>query len=280
MRRGEQRPRAVPDGPSVPADELERALLDLRGRIEDAVHARRSSRARPALAADVPADEAAVRAAVTDLVREAAHSVDVVLGTDPAQVRGIRAALAEALLAEGPSRPAADGGVRVRLLCHPCARDVGPAARLGETRESDVRLLAAVLVDGRAALVSAGPLGARRATVVRAPAVARTLHALFRGVWQHAARRPEPFDFAGRARAATARRILHQLQLGATDQAAARDLAVSVRTYRRYVAEIMAMLGATSRFQAGVRAAELGLLGEQPHSQLPVTAVEDRPATG
>ena len=35
---------------------------------------------------------------------------------------------------------------------------------------------------------------------------------------------------------------------------------VSLRTYRRYVAEIMRELGANSRFQAGVRAVELGLL--------------------
>ncbi len=40
---------------------------------------------------------------------------------------------------------------------------------------------------------------------------------------------------------------------------AARELSVSVRTYRRYVAEMMSLLGADSRFQAGVRAAELGL---------------------
>ncbi|NEE20393.1 response regulator transcription factor, partial [Streptomyces sp. SID7499] len=46
-----------------------------------------------------------------------------------------------------------------------------------------------------------------------------------------------------------------------TDEVAARELTVSVRTYRRYVAEIMTLLDATSRFQAGVRAAELGLLG-------------------
>jgi hypothetical protein len=33
-----------------------------------------------------------------------------------------------------------------------------------------------------------------------------------------------------------------------------------VRTYRRRVAELMSALGAESRFQAGVRARELGLV--------------------
>ncbi|WP_245572375.1 hypothetical protein [Actinokineospora enzanensis] len=37
-------------------------------------------------------------------------------------------------------------------------------------------------------------------------------------------------------------------------------MSVSVRTCRRHIAEIMSELSVTSRFQAGVRAAELGLL--------------------
>jgi DNA-binding NarL/FixJ family response regulator len=37
---------------------------------------------------------------------------------------------------------------------------------------------------------------------------------------------------------------------------------VSLRTYRRHVAEIMRELDANSRFQAGARAVELGLLAE------------------
>ena len=45
----------------------------------------------------------------------------------------------------------------------------------------------------------------------------------------------------------------------ATDEAAARRLGTSLRTYRRRVAEPMAVLEAGSRFQAGVRAGELGL---------------------
>jgi len=44
-----------------------------------------------------------------------------------------------------------------------------------------------------------------------------------------------------------------------TDEAAARQLGTSLRTYRRRVAELMATLQAGSRFQAGVRAGELGL---------------------
>jgi DNA-binding NarL/FixJ family response regulator len=50
-----------------------------------------------------------------------------------------------------------------------------------------------------------------------------------------------------------------RLGAGLTDEAAARRLGTSLRTYRRRVAELMAALEAGSRFQAGVRAGELGL---------------------
>lgn len=55
--------------------------------------------------------------------------------------------------------------------------------------------------------------------------------------------------------------MLRALGSGATDEAAARDLGMSVRTYRRRVAELLDVLEAGSRFQAGVRAGELGLGG-------------------
>jgi DNA-binding NarL/FixJ family response regulator len=44
-----------------------------------------------------------------------------------------------------------------------------------------------------------------------------------------------------------------------TDVTAARELGMSLRTYRRRVAELLVALGADSRFQAGMRAGELGL---------------------
>lgn len=58
---------------------------------------------------------------------------------------------------------------------------------------------------------------------------------------------------------ADGRTILEALGSGLTDEAAARRLGVSLRTYRRRVAELMAKLEADSRFQAGLRAGELGL---------------------
>lgn len=54
--------------------------------------------------------------------------------------------------------------------------------------------------------------------------------------------------------------VIRMMSLGLTDDAAAKRLSVSERTFRRYVAQIMDRLEATSRFQAGVRAVERGWL--------------------
>ncbi len=54
--------------------------------------------------------------------------------------------------------------------------------------------------------------------------------------------------------------VLRMLADGLTDEAVARRLGVSVRTVRNDVASTMSALEACSRFQAGARAAQLGLI--------------------
>lgn len=54
--------------------------------------------------------------------------------------------------------------------------------------------------------------------------------------------------------------ILHMLRTGLKDEAIARQLGVSARTATRRIAAIMVLLGATSRFQAGVEAVGRGWL--------------------
>jgi DNA-binding CsgD family transcriptional regulator len=56
------------------------------------------------------------------------------------------------------------------------------------------------------------------------------------------------------------REILEILKTGVTDEVAARQLNVSARTIRRRVAAVLDVLGASSRFEAGVKAAQLGWL--------------------
>jgi DNA-binding NarL/FixJ family response regulator len=85
------------------------------------------------------------------------------------------------------------------------------------------------------------------------------VHSLFEAIWDTAAdldtylRGDIPdLDPDGRL-------ILQALGSGLTDASAAKRLGVSLRTYRRRVADLMAKLDADSRFQAGLRAGELGL---------------------
>lgn len=54
--------------------------------------------------------------------------------------------------------------------------------------------------------------------------------------------------------------VLRLLSEGLTDTSAARRLGISLRTYRRHVAEVMDRLGAHSRFEAGVIATKQGAI--------------------
>lgn len=56
--------------------------------------------------------------------------------------------------------------------------------------------------------------------------------------------------------------ILRLMALGQKDAMIARKVGLSTRSARRYISAITDELGATSRFQAGVRAAQLGLVEE------------------
>ncbi len=71
------------------------------------------------------------------------------------------------------------------------------------------------------------------------------------------ARRDQERAYTGEAELdPQARQVLRQLSLGTKDEAAARELGMALRTYRRMVARLMDVLDADSRFQAGVLAAQ------------------------
>lgn len=116
-----------------------------------------------------------------------------------------------------------------------------------------------IIIDRRIAIL-AGKVteGGREYAVVSTPSVVAGVDALFTATWDAA---PPLATFeAAPPLPERGREILRLLARGHTDEAAARKLGLSVRTYRRRVAELMTTLGAESRFQAGTRARELGLL--------------------
>lgn len=176
------------------------------------------------------------------------------------------------------TRAAISGGLRETLASGVTIRKLyTPAALVGDEQRrrlfdlagagARVRICATglphetIIID-RAVMVLAGTrtAGDREFTVTTSQALIGGVYALFEAAWEAAAdlgaylrRDLPPVDAEGR-------RILGVLAEGVTDEVGARRVGVSLRTYRRRVAELMRLLEADSRFQAGVQAGELGLL--------------------
>jgi DNA-binding NarL/FixJ family response regulator len=134
------------------------------------------------------------------------------------------------------------------------------------TRGTHVRISSAplphetIILDRRVAIIAGqpSPLG-REYTVTTSPVLVSGVYSLFNAAWEAAIDLDAFLRGEVPELAPEAREILRTLGEGLTDEAAARRLGTSLRTYRRRVAELMVALEAGSRFQAGVRAGELGL---------------------
>jgi DNA-binding CsgD family transcriptional regulator len=152
----------------------------------------------------------------------------------------------------------------------------------GELRLASRLPVKLVVFDRAAALLPVrGDRPAAGSVVVHSPALVEALVALFENVWERA----EPVSLASRddrpASAASrggpvlkdspttagpdprTREILHLMATGMKDEAIARVLKVSRRTVQKHVSEAGTLLGARTRFQIALLAAERGWLGEQ-----------------
>lgn len=249
------------DDPACVPDEFGEALADIRRLIDTAVDRYRAMSLRNQLIEPLEPGQATLREAIIEVIAAAERSLDVVISAEAARTEQLCADLQSLLLAMGKK-------CRVRVLVNQAMLD----QRLGDERRGegcpmDIRVasvpfLEAVIADGRAAVMRTDRGG--QTSLVRAKVVTDALLALFGSAWRTAAPlgtesgldRPEGSRHAGR--------ILRRLYAGVTDEVAARELRISVRTYRRYVAEILDSLGTKSRFQAGVLAADAGLLSVRP----------------
>ena len=178
----------------------------------------------------------------------------------------------EARASVGNRMSAADAsGFTARKLLSPVAlvdEEARAHLRLVQSKGALVRISGSLLphetiIIDRRVMILAGretPTG-REYTVTTSETLVEGVHSLFRAIWDSATD-PDTYlrsnvphlDADGRV-------ILEALGSGLTDESAARRLGVSLRTYRRRVAGLMAELEAESRFQAGLRAGELGLPG-------------------
>ncbi|MFD8492839.1 LuxR C-terminal-related transcriptional regulator [Amycolatopsis sp. NPDC059657] len=122
-----------------------------------------------------------------------------------------------------------------------------------------VRML---LVDREIALVPLNPDNSREGAVqITSRRIIATLLAFFEHIWNTAAPFGQEPCRAGDGLTEQERELLRLLADGLTDEVAARRLGLSLRTTRRFMADLMKRLGAKSRFEAGFRAAERGWLG-------------------
>lgn len=161
------------------------------------------------------------------------------------------------------------GGLRMRKMYNPAAvADPADAAHLTEIARLGIRVRICpttlahetIIIDRRVAILAGAPVaGVREFTVILAPEVVAGVRSLFLATWAGAT---DLADYLPTPRVTVddqGRELLRLLSTGQKDEAAARSMGVSVRTYRRRVAELMTLLGAESRFQAGERARALGL---------------------
>jgi hypothetical protein len=166
-------------------------------------------------------------------------------------------------------RPAIAAGLVVRKLYTPAALTNG--VQRGHLLEvaavgAHVRICASglphetIIID-RQVMILAGErvAGDREFTVTTSPMLIEGVYALFHATWDAAATLGACLDRELPRIGLDGRVILQAMGAGLTDEVAARRVGVSLRTYRRRVAELMKLLESDSRFQAGVRAGELGL---------------------
>jgi hypothetical protein len=172
--------------------------------------------------------------------------------------------------------PRAAIGSRMRAAGFTSRKLLSPAALADEESRAHLRLVRSkgalvrisgsrlphetILIDRRVMILAGreAPTG-REYTVTTSQTLIDGVHSLFQAIWDTAA----DFDTYLRGEVpdldTDGRLILEALGSGLTDASAAQRLGLSLRTYRRRVAELMAKLDAGSRFQAGLRAGELGL---------------------
>jgi DNA-binding NarL/FixJ family response regulator len=166
------------------------------------------------------------------------------------------------------TRSADLAGRVVRKLYRPgVLLDPGPAGHLRELERlgAKIRITSdeineTIILDQRLAILAGDTsYGERSYSVITAPEVVQSVLSLFNAAWR-AGTELAVYDAEFAELRGLAPRILDVLASGHKDETAARLVGLSVRTYRRRVAELMAALGATSRFQAGARARDLGLV--------------------
>jgi hypothetical protein len=237
-------------------DDVEASLHQARELIGQAMSSRRRDSRQ---IRHLPGDDASFESAANSMITTARREVLCVLsGLDMSADRQTRTI---PLLHQAHLR-----GVEVRALVPSQFTDTEVAARLAlsgqpgyRTREMPDQSL--LIVDGRRAAMRTlrGPAEPAHALLVSVDPLVQVLRSMFGFTWSYGIPLAELLQIHGKLQGEPVRSILASLGAGDKDEVAARKLGISVRTYRRHVAEIMREIQASSRFQAGARAVKLGV---------------------
>jgi DNA-binding CsgD family transcriptional regulator len=161
-------------------------------------------------------------------------------------------------------------GIDMRVIYHESVLDndgnreyiqglAANGARIRTTGESLERL---IVMDASVAVLPIDPYSsARGAVIVREAGLVHGFVRVFLAAWDNADEVPlelRPVAGPDALISDEERQLLELLAQGRTDEAAARQLGVSVRHLRRRVARLMDLLDAGSRFEAGAEAARRG----------------------
>lgn len=171
-------------------------------------------------------------------------------------------------------------GVRYKIIYDPASLEFHPLREdleLSTAQGEEARVLAGtpaklLIFDDNFAMIPArsAPDEIDELSVVHPSGLLDALIALFEVLWERAL---PLFPDPGRAKVQPTvddQRLIALLTAGLTDEAIAKQLGVSYRTLQRRIHDLLHRLEARSRFQAGLRAAQLGWVGSN---------APDRPAS-
>ncbi|MFF0429135.1 LuxR C-terminal-related transcriptional regulator [Streptomyces sp. NPDC004520] len=169
----------------------------------------------------------------------------------------------------GPNAALLDRGVTMRTVYLDSVRNHKPTLEHvdwlhrhgGQVRTAPTLPVRMIISDRREAVLPLHTSDAHTgAVVLTGEGTIAALCALFESIWQNATPLGTMADRDEDGLTRQHREALHLLVQGLTDEAIAKRLGVSPRTARRIAAELMEVLEARSRFQAGAHAVQNGWL--------------------
>lgn len=199
-----------------------------------------------------------------ELNHETQHEILTCVPTRPP-----RAALEAARVADAKLL---NRGVKVRgIYLHACWKDPATMDYLQWMQDSGAQVRLAVtlagriqIFDRRVAVVAESTAGdTPGAIVVHSEGLVSALLRLFEYAWDAAETPFKPSEPPSNL-TAQHRQILWLLARGAKDDTVARHIGVSPRTVRRAISELSTELGTASRFELGVKCAQLGWTSGKP----------------